>query len=116
MKIKSILTTKSIATTLSLFILIAPMFVSAQIQNPLKFNSITGFISNLLTYIVRVGGVVATLAFIWSGFLYVKARGNPGELETARNAFINTCIGTVILLGAQIIGTIIKGTVESVTR
>lgn len=116
MKIKSTITMRIITTLFSFLILVSPVFVFAQIQNPLRVNSITGFISNLLTYIVRVGGVVATLGFIWSGFLYVRARGNPGELETARNAFINTCIGTALLLGAQLIGTIIKGTVESVTR
>ncbi len=107
---------KLLAVTSSFLLLAIPLFVSAQIENPLKFNSIPLFISNLLSYIVRVGGVIATLGFIWAGFLYVRARGNETELETAKKALLNTIYGTALLLGAQIIGTIIKGTIESVTR
>ena len=51
--------------------------------------------------------------FIWSGFLYVKAQGNPTELEKAKSVFINTCIGTALLLGASLIGTIIDTTIKS---
>ena len=69
-----------------------------------------------MKYIVRVGGVVATLAFIWTGFLFVQARGNPGGIETAKKVLLNTAIGTAILLGAQILATIIEGTVRSITR
>lgn len=101
---------------LSATILFAPIFVFAQIQNPLRAGStIPAFIAEIMKYIVRIGGVVATFAFIWAGFLYVKARGNPGELEKAKEVFINTCIGVAILLGAQLISTIISNTVNTLT-
>lgn len=111
MKNKSI---KIIATIFSFLLLIAPMFVFAQIKNPLRSAStIPQFISSILVYVVRIGGIVATFAFIWAGFLYVKARGNPEELDTAKRVFVNTCIGVAILLGAQVLSTIIVGTITS---
>ena len=116
MKYKSLITTKAITTILSFLLLIVPMFVFAQIQNPLKGGTdVAGFVSILLGYVVKVGGVVATFAFIWAGFLYVEARGNPEKLENAKKVFINTCIGVAVLLGAQLIGTIISNTVNSLT-
>lgn len=112
---KSITTTKTIATVISLLLLIAPMFVFAQITNPLKYDKIDEFISDLLGYVVKVGGVVATFFFIWAGFLYVQARGNETELTKAKEVLMNTIYGTVLLLGAQLIGTIIKGTITDIT-
>ena len=101
------------AMVFSLAIMTAPLFVSAQIKNPLgNTNSIPDVVAKLLGYIVRIGGVVATFMFIWSGFLYVKAQGNSSELEKAKTTFINTCIGTALLLGASLLGTIIKNTIE----
>ena len=107
---------KIAATIFSLVILTAPMFVFAQIQNPLGdlgSNPIPTLIKKILGYIVTIGGVVATFMFIWSGFLYVKAQGNPTELEKAKGVFINTCIGTALLLGADLIGTVITNTIGS---
>lgn len=115
MKYKSQIAIKTVITIFSFILLITPMFVFAQIQNPLKFNNISAFIADLLRYVVQVGGVVATFAFIWAGFLYVQAQGNPEKLGDARKVFINTVYGVVILLGAQLIGTIIKNTVTSLT-
>jgi len=105
---------KIIATVFSFLLLMAPMFVFAQIQNPLKAGSdIPTFINNILSYVVRIGGIVAIFAFIWSGYLFVKARGNDKELSTAKEVFVNTCIGVAVLLGAQLIASIVTGTINS---
>lgn len=108
---------KIVATIFSLFVLVAPVFVSAQIQNPLQGGTdIPKFISMILTYLVRIGGIVATFAFIWSGYLFVKSSGNESELTKAKEVFVNTCIGTALLLGAQLIATIITGTITGLTK
>lgn len=103
------------AITVSVFLLAAPIFVFAQIKNPLGDDNtdIGKFIPIVLGYIVKIGGIIATLAFIWAGFLYVKAQGAPAELTKAKDVFINTCIGTALLIGAQLIATIISGTINS---
>ena len=115
MKSKSIRSIKTVAPIISFLLLVVPVFVFAQgIQNPLNAGTdIPTFISNVLGYIVKIGGVVAIFAFIWSGYLFVKAQGNPTELTTAKTVFINTCIGVAVLLGAQLIASIIVGTISS---
>ena len=93
---------------------ILPVVTFAQIKNPLKgATSVGGFVTVILGYVVRIGGIVAIFAFIYVGYLFVKAKGNPGDLEKAKTTFFNTVIGVAILLGAQIISTIITGTINS---
>jgi len=52
---------------------------------------------------------------IYTGFLFVMARGNPSKIEEARTALLWTLIGGVILLGAQGITLAIQETVTSIT-
>ena len=107
---------KTISAASTFLLLTVPMFVLAQIANPLKgTTSISGFITTVLGYVVKIGGVVAIFAFIWSGFKFVQAQGNEKELGEAKNIFINTCIGVAILLGAQLISSIIVGTLKSLS-
>jgi hypothetical protein len=107
---------KFVASVVSIAVLI-PTIIFAQIHNPLGNDSgidIPGFIAKILGYIVRIGGIVAIFAFIWSGFLFVKAQGNPDGLAEARRVFIGTCIGVAVLLGAQLIASIIVNTINSI--
>ena len=62
--------------------------------------------------LIPIGGVLAVLAFIYSGFLYVTAQGNESKLETAHKALLYTAIGTAILLGAAVIASVIGNTVN----
>ena len=95
-------------------IALIPILSFAQIQNPLKGGTdIASFVNMILGYVVRIGGVVAIFAFIYTGFLFVKAKGSPKGLDDAKNVFFNTVIGVAILLGAQIISSIIIGTINS---
>ena len=98
----------------SLFVSL-PLLVFAQIQNPLGAgnNNVEKFIPLILGYVVKIGGVVAIGAFLYSGFLFVQAQGNPEKLKDAKKSFMNTSIGVAVLLGAQLIATIIDGTIKS---
>lgn len=115
---KNKLIKKVLVSVIPFFVFLLPFFVFAAgeatgISNPIKYFNITDLVKEILGYIVKIGGVVATLAFIWAGFIYVKAQGKPAELDKAKTIFINTCIGAAILLGAQLISTIISGTINS---
>lgn len=100
---------------LSFIIISTPMFAFAQIENPLgKNTTISGFVTSILGYITKIGGVVAVFAFIWSGFLFVQAQGKPDGLKNANTVFLNTCIGVAVLLGAQLIASIIIGTIKGI--
>lgn len=88
------------------------------INNPLKggTNSLAGFINLVLQDVVMpIGGLVAVIFIIYSGFLFVTARGNEAKLETAKKAFMYAAIGTAILLGALGISMAIQNTISSIT-
>ncbi|TAL49572.1 hypothetical protein EPN83_00295 [Patescibacteria group bacterium] len=87
------------------------------LQNPFKhgdnlYDFIVAVIKNI---ILPVGGVIAVMAFIYSGFLFVTAQGNEEKLKTAKKAFLYTVIGTVILLGAWVIALLIETTINQLT-
>ncbi len=91
----------------------APLVSFAQIINPLGSVSIPQIIATILSYIAQVGGVFAVIMFIWVGFKFVTAQGNTTKLQEARKMFFWTVIGVAILLGAQLLATIIVGTIKT---
>ncbi len=104
--------------TISAFLLTSlPALVLAQngvINNPLNGgNSIADIFKNILNFIESAGAIVSTIAFVYGGFLYVKARGNPKELDTAHQFMKGTIIGTIILVSASLIGEVIQTTVNN---
>ncbi|MFA5651857.1 MAG: hypothetical protein WC933_00640 [Candidatus Paceibacterota bacterium] len=104
-------------TLISFMLMILPLFAfsaATTIANPLgNLNDIPSFVAKILGYIVKIGGVFAIFMFILSGYKFVVAQGNPEKLKDARTTFINTCIGVAVLLGAQLIASIIVGTLKT---
>lgn len=88
--------------------------VSGTLPNPLdkSISSIPQFISTALKIMVEVALPVITLFFVYSGFLFIKAQGNPGDLTTARKNFVYVVLGALLILGAWVIATMIGGTVS----
>lgn len=84
------------------------------IQNPIAANSLQELLATILQGFVRIGIPVAVLVLVYVGFLFVKARGNPEELNTAKRAFIWTLVGVAVLFGAEVLANIISGTIEGV--
>jgi Type IV secretion system pilin len=87
----------------------------AVFENPIKAESITELLSMLLTFFVHVATVLCVIYMIWSGFLFVKAQGNEKELETAKRAFFYALVGTILMLGAEVIATAISKTVADIS-
>lgn len=111
---------RAAAYSAALSIAAAPFLAGASsgvavFENPIKAESITELLSMLLTFFVHVATVLCVIYMIWSGFLFVKAQGNEKELETARRAFLYAVIGTVLMLGAEVIATAISKTVEDIS-
>lgn len=87
------------------------------IQNPLgDVVDVRVLVSKALSFIAEVGAVFCVLALIWAGFLYVKARGNPKEISTAHTVLKNVIIGIILVLGAQLIASVITGTISALTN
>ena len=112
---------------LTAFLIMAPIISFAQDQNPPSDpnaqgkivnplgpngpTSITDFIQTFLVGVLKVGIPVVALAIIYSGFLFVEARGNTEKLTKAKSALLYTIIGAAILLGSWAIAGLIANTV-----
>jgi heme/copper-type cytochrome/quinol oxidase subunit 2 len=85
--------------------------------NPLEgtANTIPEFIDKILEMVVTIGGPIVVFFIIYSGFLFVVARGNPEKISTAKTTLFWTIIGAVIVLGALVISTAISGTIDQIT-
>lgn len=85
----------------------------AKLQDPLngKFGSIPALIQAFLEGMIRIGIPVVALAIIYSGFLFVFARGNTEKLGKAKTTLMYTLIGAAILFGAWAIAKLISETV-----
>ncbi|MFA6392559.1 MAG: hypothetical protein WCW54_00530 [Candidatus Paceibacterota bacterium] len=92
--------------------------VDAGIKNPLGENldTIPKFIEAIINIVLVVGIPILALAIIYAGFLYVKAQGNPSELEIAHRTLLYTVIGGALLLGAYVIAQAIGSTVKDITN
>lgn len=89
---------------------------SGIVSNPLKVDNVVDFISLVLSEIVRVGAILCVLALVYVGYLFVEARGNQEKISSAKKALWGTIIGIALLLGAQVIASIIKGTTDALTN
>jgi hypothetical protein len=67
----------------------------------------------LIDVLIKFGIPIAGLFVIYSGFLFVSARGSEDKVKTAKKTFYSTIIGTAILLGAWVIVTVISATVRA---
>lgn len=84
------------------------------LENPLNTgNSLFALLRAIIDKIILpIGGVLAVLSFIYSGFLYVTAQGNEAKLKTAHKALLYTSIGTAVLLGSWVIAKVIENTIN----
>ncbi len=87
---------------------------AGKLCNPLSVgSSLADFLQAIVDKVILpIGSIVAVGAFIWTGFLFVLARGNPADLEKAKKSLLYTCIGTALLLGAWTLATVVQSTVN----
>ncbi|MCX6738595.1 MAG: hypothetical protein NT098_00900 [Candidatus Parcubacteria bacterium] len=69
------------------------------------------FVTAILNIVIRISIPVITLSFIWTGYLFVSASGDPAKLKTARGWLIGSFIGAIVILSAVIVATIVKNTI-----
>jgi len=89
-----------------------PPIVGFSISNPLKFSTIDQLITAIMGIVVQIMIPVITVMIIYTGFLFVTARGDVAKITTAKQTFLYVIIGAAIMLGAFVIKTAITGTVE----
>jgi hypothetical protein len=109
-------------STLVTAVALLPLLAAAQssgttFTNPTSgagINSIQDFIAAFLKAIVEISLPILTLFIVYSGFLFIAARGNEGKLKDAKNNFVYVIIGATLILGAWILATLIGSTVTQV--
>lgn len=84
------------------------------LQNPLKgIGSISALVLKLVNVFTSILWIIAALAFLWSGFMFIKAQGEPKAIEEARTRFKNVLIGTAIIAGAETLRRVIENVLSS---
>ena len=68
------------------------------------------FIRLLLDLFQFIMTPVLVLAYIYTGYLFVRAQGNDKEISNARKVLFTTLIGTAVVVGAKVIAGFISGT------
>ncbi len=90
--------------------------IGGGIENPFKKSGVDTlqelFQLILDDIVIPIGGVLCVLAFIYSGFTYVMARGDKTKIEEAHRNLLYSAIGTAVLLGATVISKVITATVD----
>lgn len=84
-----------------------------RIMNPLQSETVEAFLIKIIDIILIFALPVIIFFIIYSGFLFVTARGNESKITEARTALTWALIGGVVILGARVIITVIQGTVEA---
>ncbi len=85
----------------------------SRLENPLESDNLMGLLQEILDVIMVFAVPLIVFMIIYSGFLYVTARGNESQVTNASKALLYAVIGGVIILGANIILAVISGTVDA---
>lgn len=90
---------------------------SGKLGNPLNssIGTIPQFLATVLKIVVMVAIPIIALLIVYSGFLFVFARGNEGALSEAKRNFLYVIIGAILVLGAWVLATLLAGTISQLT-
>jgi hypothetical protein len=83
-----------------------------ELENPLKTDSLVEFLELMLDIVVKVAMPFLVLAFVYTGFLFVKGQGSEQGINDAKRAFFWTVVGGLLILGAWTISKAIEGTIN----
>lgn len=79
-------------------------------QTKLSSAGVKDVLENFLTWALGIFGIIAVLAFVISGIMYLTAAGNTTQIEKAKTAMKWSIVGIVIGLG----GVILIQTINSI--
>lgn len=78
------------------------------------YCSVESFYSKFITFALFAAGIVAVIALIYGGFVYMTARGNDAQTKKGKSILIWAIIGLVVVLAAAtIVNLITTGLVEN---
>ena len=98
---------KKIIASLILLTLVA-LPVVAFAQPSVTIGSIEGLVDAIKRPLWTIFGLIALIAFVISGILFLSAAGNPEKIALARTAFLWGVVGIVVGIIAYSIVAIIE--------
>ena len=98
--------------------LLLPLVTSADlswtIENPLgNITSIEELLLAILNVFIVIATPIIVLFIIYAGFMYVTAKGNAEQIQTATRALTYAIVGAVLILGAVALAEVIKNVVDA---
>lgn len=87
---------------------------AGKLCNPLQVETITEFLVAIIDILLIFALPVVIFFIIYSGYLFVTAGGDSGQIEKARGSLTWAIIGGVIILGAKLIITVVQNTVSAI--
>ena len=72
----------------------------------------TTLITNLIQWVVGIGGVVAAIFIVIGGWGYVTAAGDPNKLQKAKTTIMYALIGLVVVALAEVITAFVSNLVR----
>jgi hypothetical protein len=88
--------------------------ITNPVSNQFGDGGITSMLGAILRSITIIAIPVMVVAFIYSGFKFVKSQGSAAGIEDAKRTFGYTILGALLILGSNVIYQVISVTAEQV--
>ncbi len=72
-------------------------------ESNLPSGSITGIITNIMQWILALIGVIAIIAFVIAGIIYLTSAGDEDRAQQAKRAMTYSIIGVIVALMGLVI-------------
>jgi len=73
---------------------------SSAITNPIQAQTFGQLVEAIAKAITAIGIPLVAIFLVWSGFLFVTARGNEEQLKRAKATFFWSLVGGAVVIGA----------------
>lgn len=107
---------------ITILILLFPSLVNAEdlginytLKSAITPTTFEGLLLAVLNIFVVIAIPIVVLFIIYSGFMYVTAKGNAEQIQQATRSLTYSIIGAVLIIGAVALSGIIKGTIDAFT-
>ena len=84
--------------SLVLVFLTATFALALELTPPTNATSIEALIEGITNFVFNLAIIIAPIMFIIAGFFFITSSGEPERVKKARNIFVYTLIGLVIVL------------------
>lgn len=76
---------------------------NGKFANECNFASLIELVKRIINFVVKFATLLASLGFIYAGFLLIMDQGSEKNVQKAKNIMTNIAIGFAYILGAWII-------------